>query len=176
MESTSATIVRNKKNRVFLGVGGNIGDRMANLRLAVDMIGNRIGNIEKLSSVYISEPWGFKHAKYFTNIVVELYTLLSADEVLSCALEIEAELKRTRSGKGYEGRTMDIDILFFNNGIIRTENLIVPHPRICQRLFVLLPMTEIEPDFIHPNSSKKMSELVEACNDESKIRKFRQLL
>ena len=172
MESKSATTAQNKENIVFLGIGGNLGDRLANLRSAVKLIGERIGNVEKISSVYLSEPWGFKHAKYFTNIVAKVRTSLSAEETLSTALQIEAELKRTRFGKGYEGRTMDIDILFFNNEIINTEKLIVPHPLICQRLFVLLPMQEIDPDFIHPQNGKTMQELAGICPDNGKIRKI----
>jgi len=172
MESASATTAPNRLNRVFLGIGGNLGDRLGNLRSAVDLIGERIGRIEKVSSVYLSEPWGFKHAKYFTNIVAEVYTTFSADEVLTKAFEIEAELKRTRLGNGYEGRTMDIDILFFNSEIINTERLMVPHPHICQRLFVLLPMQEIEPDFVHPQNGKTMKELTKICNDAGKIRRL----
>jgi 2-amino-4-hydroxy-6-hydroxymethyldihydropteridine pyrophosphokinase len=172
MKSASATTAPNSLNRVFLGIGGNLGDRLGNLRRAVELIGERIGKIEKVSSVYLSEPWGFKHAKYFTNIVAEVYTAFSADEVLTKAFEIETELKRTRSGNGYEGRTMDIDILFFNSEIINTERLIVPHPHICQRLFVLLPMQEIEPDFVHPQNDMTMKELAKICNDAGKIRRL----
>jgi 2-amino-4-hydroxy-6-hydroxymethyldihydropteridine diphosphokinase len=172
MKSASATTAPNSLNRVFLGIGGNLGDRLGNLRRAIKLIGERIGRIEKVSSVYLSEPWGFKHAKYFTNIVAKVRTALSADETLASALQIEAELKRTRSGNGYEGRTMDIDILFFNNEIINTERLVVPHPHICQRLFVLLPMAEIEPNFVHPQNGKTMLELSEICTDNGKIKKI----
>ncbi|MBO7481570.1 MAG: 2-amino-4-hydroxy-6-hydroxymethyldihydropteridine diphosphokinase [Bacteroidales bacterium] len=172
MESASATTAQNNRNVVFLGIGGNLGDRIANLQSAVKLIGERIGKVEKISSIYLSEPWGFKHAKYFTNIVAKVYTPLSAERTLSIALQIEAELKRTRSGNGYEGRTMDIDILFFNDEIISTEKLIVPHPLICQRLFVLFPMQEIEPYFVHPQNGKTMQELTKVCTDNGKIRKI----
>ncbi|MBQ3833391.1 MAG: 2-amino-4-hydroxy-6-hydroxymethyldihydropteridine diphosphokinase [Bacteroidales bacterium] len=172
MESKFATTAPNKENIVFLGIGGNLGDRLANLRSAVNLIGDRIGKIEKVSSVYMSEPWGFKHAKYFTNVVAKVHTSLSADETLTSALQIEAELKRTRSGNGYEGRTMDIDILFFNNEILNTERLVVPHPHICQRKFVLLPMAEITTDFVHPQNGKTMQQLAEICPDNGRIRKL----
>ena len=172
MESKFATTAQNKENFVFLGIGRNLGDRIANLRSAIKLIGERIGIVENISSVYLSEPWGFKHAKYFTNIVAKVRTSLSADETLYAALQIEAELKRTRSGNGYEGRTMDIDILFFNDEIISTEKLTVPHPLICQRLFVLLPMQEIEPNFVHPQNRKTMQELTEICTDNGKIKKI----
>ncbi len=172
MKSASATTAPNNLNRVFLGIGGNLGDRIGNLRRAVELIGLHIGRIEKVSSVYLSEPWGFTHAKYFTNIVAEIYTSFSVDEVLTKAFEIEAELKRTRSGRGYEGRTMDIDILFFNNEILNTERLVVPHPHICQRKFVLLPMAEIAADFVHPQNGKTMQQLAEICPDNGRIRKL----
>lgn len=174
MESASATTAQNNLNRVFLGIGGNLGDRLGNLRCAVELIGKRIGRIEKVSSVYLSEPWGFTHAKYFTNIVAEVYTQLTADEVLTKSFEIEAKLKRTRSGNGYEGRTMDIDILFFNNEILNTERLVVPHPHICQRKFVLLPMAEIEPNFVHPQNGMKIDELAKICIDNGRIKKLSQ--
>lgn len=172
MKSASVTTAPNSLNRVFLGIGGNLGDRIGNLRRAVELIGERIGRIEKVSSVYLSEPWGFKHAKYFTNIVAEVYTPFSADEVLTKAFEIEAELKRTRSGNGYEGRTMDIDILFFNDEIINTERLTVPHPHICNRKFVLLPMAEIEPYFVHPQNGKTIQQLCNICIDDCKIKRI----
>ena len=171
MESTSATTAQNSKNRVFLGIGGNLGDRIANLQQAVELIDKRIGQLSKISSIYLSEPWGFSHKKYFTNIIVELYTRQNPEEVLSNAQTIEYEMKRRRTGQGYQGRTMDIDILFYNDSIIDTDNLIVPHPRICQRLFVLLPMSEIYPNFRHPQTGQTMQELAKLCTDESKIKK-----
>ncbi|MCF0207080.1 MAG: 2-amino-4-hydroxy-6-hydroxymethyldihydropteridine diphosphokinase [Bacteroidales bacterium] len=163
-------------NSVFLGIGGNLGNRIENLRKAVEMIKMQIGESAKTSSVYLSEPWGFAHSKYFANIVMRVETCLSADEVLEKAMSIEAELKRTRSGKGYEGRTMDIDILFFNDEVINTENLIVPHPRINSRLFVLMPMAEIAPNFIHSTENKTVTDLLHACPDKSKIRKLKIIL
>lgn len=162
-------------NRVFLGIGGNLGDRIGNLHQAIEQLSQKISVPKNVSSIYLSEPWGFTHAKYFTNIVAEFETTLSADEVLTIAFEVEANLKRTRSGNGYEGRTMDIDVLFFNEDIFCTERLTVPHPHICNRLFVLLPMAEIAPDFVHPQNKKTILQLVDLCNDEGKIRKFSSL-
>lgn len=162
-------------NRVFLGIGGNLGNRIGNLRQAIELLSQKISAPKNVSSVYLSEPWGFTHAKYFTNIVAEFETTLSADEVLTIAFEVEAILKRTRSGNGYEGRTMDIDVLFFNNEIINTERLIVPHPHICQRQFVLQPMAEIAPDFLHPQNNKTIQQLADTCKDSGAIRKIFRL-
>lgn len=159
-------------NEIYIGIGGNLGNRIQNLEIAIKLINEKIAIPEKVSSVYLSEPWGFTHAKYFTNIVAMVRTSLSADEVLEKAFEIEQILKRKRSGNGYEGRTMDIDILFCNSEIINTKDLVVPHPRICDRKFVLLPMAEISPEFKHPGNGKTMKELAQICKDNSKIRKL----
>lgn len=162
-------------NRVFLGIGGNLGDRIGNLRQAIELLSQKISAPKHISSVYLSEPWGFTHAKYFTNIVAEFETDLSAEAVLDIAFEVEANLKRTRSGNGYEGRTMDIDVLFFNDEIIRSDRLIVPHPHICNRLFVLHPMAEIAAGFIHPENGKTILQLLDSCEDKGKIRRLQSV-
>lgn len=158
-------------NRIFLGIGGNLGDRIANIQNAVSLLEQKFGAAKKVSSVYLSEPWGFTHAKYFTNIVAEFETNFSSEEVLDVCLSTENQLKRKRSGCGYEGRTMDIDLLYFNSEIINTQRLVIPHPRMNDRLFVLLPMCEIAEDWICPVTGKSIRELVDECKDISKIRK-----
>ncbi len=155
---------------VFLGIGGNLGDRFNNIKTAIELISRKIAVPEKISSVYISEPWGFKHKKYFTNAVLMLKTEMSADEVFNIITGIETEMKRQRTGTGYEGRTMDIDILFYGKEIIKTDNLTIPHPKIQERLFVLMPMSEIAKDFIHPIMKKNILELLKNCPDTGKIR------
>jgi len=160
-------------NEVYLGIGGNLGDRLQNIRVAINLISERIAVPEQISSVYISEPWGFQHAKYFTNAVVMIKTNKSADEIFGITTGIELEMKRVRNSTGYEGRTMDIDILFWGNDILKTENLIIPHPKIQDRLFVIMPMAEISKEFIHPVLKKNMQQLLKSCNDTGKIRKLK---
>jgi 2-amino-4-hydroxy-6-hydroxymethyldihydropteridine diphosphokinase len=158
-------------NKVYLGIGGNLGDRVKNLRKTIKLIEQKISNPLKISSPYLSEPWGFEDRKYFINVVVYLETNLDHLQVLKNALEIENELKRVRNFKGYEARTMDIDILFFNNLVVKNDLVSIPHPRISERLFVLLPMNEINPDFVHPELNLSINQLVKICPDKSKIRK-----
>jgi 2-amino-4-hydroxy-6-hydroxymethyldihydropteridine diphosphokinase len=159
-------------NEVYLGIGGNLGNRLHNIEFAINLISERIAIPEKTSSVYMSEPWGFQHAKYFTNAVVMIRTSKSADEIFAITTGIELEMKRVRSKSGYQGRTMDIDILFYGSEIIETETLKIPHPKIQERLFVLLPMCEIAQSFIHPQLKKDMQQLKGDCEDTGRIRKL----
>ncbi|HOK38096.1 MAG: 2-amino-4-hydroxy-6-hydroxymethyldihydropteridine diphosphokinase [Bacteroidales bacterium] len=158
-------------NKVYLGIGGNLGNRVDNLRKTIKLIEQKISNPLKISSPFLSEPWGFENKKYFLNAVVYLETNLDYLQVLENALEIENELKRVRNSQGYEARTMDIDILFFNNLVVKNNLVRIPHPRITDRLFVLLPMNEINPNFVHPELNLSINQLVKICPDKSKIRK-----
>lgn len=155
---------------VYLGIGGNLGERLQNIRTAIELISERISVPKKISSVYMSEPWGFEHAKHFTNAVLMLITGKSANEIFKITTNIELEMKRVRSNSGYQGRTMDIDILFYGNRIIDTVTLTIPHPKIEERLFVLMPMAEISPNFVHPKLKKEMKNLLQNCKDNGKIR------
>ncbi|PLX06793.1 MAG: 2-amino-4-hydroxy-6-hydroxymethyldihydropteridine diphosphokinase [Marinilabiliales bacterium] len=158
---------------IYLGIGGNLGNRLENIRKVITLISERIAVPEKVSPIYLSEPWGFDHAKYFTNAVIKLNTDLLEDDVLKIILEIEKELKRIRTKSGYQGRTMDIDILYFGDKEIKRDNLEIPHPRIKDRLFVLLPLKDIEPSFIDPISKVNIIQMLESCNDKGKIKRLR---
>ena len=157
---------------IYLGVGGNLGSRLQNIDFAIKLITEKIAIPVKISSVYLSEPWGFEHSKYFTNAVVHIKTNKLPEELLKIIAEIECVMKRIRSSGAYEGRTMDIDILFYGNKIIKNHCLEIPHKKLHERLFVLLPMNEISPDFIHPEFNKKIKELLKDCKDNSRIRKI----
>ncbi|MCK9255694.1 MAG: 2-amino-4-hydroxy-6-hydroxymethyldihydropteridine diphosphokinase [Bacteroidales bacterium] len=159
-------------NKLYLGIGGNLGNRIENIQKTLSLIAEKIGKIEKLSSIYLSEAWGFQHKKYFTNIVIKLNTEKSPEKTLKLISEIELKLKRIRNSQDYEGRTMDIDILFYNNEIIKTKDLIIPHPHIQDRLFVLLPLSEIEKDLLHPIFKKTSLEILKECEDKGQIRKL----
>ncbi|MFZ2341350.1 MAG: 2-amino-4-hydroxy-6-hydroxymethyldihydropteridine diphosphokinase [Bacteroidales bacterium] len=151
---------------VFLGLGTNLGDREKNLSMAVERIGEEIGKVVKCSSVYETEPWGFRSDDRFLNMVVKVRSSLSSSGLLGRILMIEAQLGRLRSGKGYKSRTIDIDILLYGSEVIMKDELEIPHPRIPDRKFVLEPLCEIAPDMIHPVLKVTFTELLAKCGDE----------
>lgn len=151
---------------VFLGLGSNIGDRLFHLHQAINMIEERLGNILAKSGIYETEPWGNRNQDSFLNMVVQVTVSLTAAETLNILKEIELQMGRKK--KIHWGpRIIDIDILFFNNEIFKEANLEVPHPQIAQRLFVLRPLSEIAPEYVHPVFNKKMIDLLSDCSDSS---------
>ena len=161
-------------NSVLLLIGGNEGNRLVNIQEAKELMSTRIGIIEGGSSIYESEPWGFVHQQNFFNQVVEVSTALSASEILIVGLQIETELgRKPKTQSGYEGRTMDIDILFFNDEIIEIPQLTVPHPKIQERRFTLLPLAERWSQLGHPVLGKTMAELLDECDDAGWVRKVK---
>ena len=157
--------------KVYLCLGGNIGDTRNYLQNAVAMIGRRIGRIVSQSAVYQSEPWGFNAEQMFLNQVVVAETELEPHAVLELCLQIEAELGRTRSGNGYEPRTIDIDIVFFGQQIVNQPDLQVPHPLMHRRNFVLRPLCDVAADFVHPVFGLTVKQLAAICDDKAVVRK-----
>ena len=159
-------------NTVVLLIGGNQGDRVTLLMRAIGEIACRIGTVSLVSSIYETEPWGFDAEQSFLNLAVVVDTDLSAEEVLKKALEIEKELGRKRDGtkSGYASRPMDIDLIFFNNDVIDTDELQLPHPRMHIRRFVLEPLAQIIPDFKHPKLRKSIRQLLEECADKGGVK------
>lgn len=157
-----------ERNRVVLLIGGNEGDRLSLLAEARSRIGKRIGDLVGVSEVYETEPWGFDAEQNFLNQGLLVETALGAMEVLEEALAIEAELGRVRHGKGYASRPMDIDLIFYNNEVTDGPRLTLPHPRMHLRRFVLQPLSDIIPDYIHPLFHKSVKELLDECEDEAK--------
>ena len=157
--------------KVYLCLGGNIGDTRNYLQNAVAMIGRRIGRVVSQSAVYQSEPWGFNAEQMFLNQVVVAETGLEPHAVLELCLQIEAELGRTRSGNGYEPRTIDIDIVFFGQQIINQPDLQVPHPLMHRRNFVLRPLCDVAADFVHPVFGLTVRQLAAVCDDKAVVRK-----
>ena len=159
-------------NIVVLLLGGNQGDRMLLIRKAVEMITGEIGIITRKSSVYESEPWGFDSPNAFYNIVVEVHTGLNPDNLLRRIQHIENRLGRKRQSQQYTDRTMDIDILFFNDMVIQQPHLTIPHPAIPERRFTLLPLAEILPGSIHPVLKMTNSEMLRNTTDNTFVKKL----
>ena len=157
---------------VFLGIGTNLGEREENLRKAITLIGEHIGIITRVSSVYETEPWGFKSETTFLNIVVIAETKLTPSGLLGRILMIEAMMGRLREGTVYKSRVIDIDILFFGNRIFENKVLTIPHPKIQDRRFVLVPLSEIAGELVHPVLNKSIQELLKDCKDNSKVLKI----
>ena len=153
-------------NTVYLCLGGNIGNTRAIFKKAIEQIESGIGRCVLKSRLYTTEPWGFKAEQLFLNQVVVVETELEPHVILELCQQTEAELGRTRSGKGYQPRTIDIDILFIDNQIINLPDLKVPHPLLHLRNFVLQPMCDVAPQLVHPLLKKTMAELRDECADE----------
>lgn len=160
-------------NRVILLIGGNEGSRFENIEKAKELISRNIGDVCTCSSCYESEPWGFVHQQNFINQVIELSTGLSAPDILILGQEIEQELgRKPKTQIGYEGRTMDIDILFFNEETLDLPELNIPHPKIQERLFTLLPLAEKWETLLHPVLGKTMQTLLDECTDSGWVQKI----
>lgn len=154
--------------------GSNLGQREKLLKLALKSLERDAGKLVAVSSVFESPAWGFDHPKQFLNQAIELSTKLSAHELLNSILLIEKELGRKRKSKLYEARTIDIDILFYDDQIIDDVDLVVPHPRLHERRFALLPMLELAPDHVHPVFDKSIHELYNVCTDESVVKPYHE--
>ena len=159
-------------NSAYLIVGGNKGDKLHNIEQALYLIDNTAGKIITKSSIYITAAWGNKNQPDFFNQVILIHTPLTSVELLKLNLKIEESLGRVRTDEKWMERTMDIDILFYNNEIINSENLTIPHPFIQDRKFVLIPLNEIAHDFIHPIVQKSISTILTECNDDLEVSKY----
>ncbi len=158
-------IVRN----TYLSLGTNQGDKLQNLQKAVDMIAKKAGRINKISSVYKTGSWGFEGSDFF-NICISLITELNPEELMISLLEIEKSLGRLRDGSdNYSSRIIDIDLLLFENKIIDTKILTVPHPRMLNRKFVMVPLAEITPDTVHPVTKTTISQCLNSCTDNTEV-------
>ncbi len=158
-------------NISFLLIGGNDGDRKANLAKALENIEGTGSRILRRSSLYETAPWGKADQNDFLNQALQVQTSLDAPALLEELLKIEEKMGRRRLEK-YGSRIIDLDILFFNETIIDSPRLIVPHPEIQNRRFVLAPMEEIAPDYVHPVLRKSIRELLESCPDKLEVKKL----
>lgn len=151
----------------YLSIGSNIGERLKFIEQAVSFLGlcEEI-DVVQTSALYETEPWGVKDQNWFLNVAVEINTTLSPQDLLVKCNQIESTLGRNRDvEKRWGERTVDIDIIFYGKQIINTDILVVPHTRMHERAFVLVPMLEIAPEFVHPIFNKSMVDLYESLVD-----------
>jgi 2-amino-4-hydroxy-6-hydroxymethyldihydropteridine diphosphokinase len=162
-------------SNVYLLIGGNRGDRINYLERAIDEIKHNIGKIIRSSSVYETEPYGFRDECLFLNQCLLVKTSLFPCDILSKTKQIEKSLGRNRKSGKYESRTMDIDILFYDDLVINEIGLIIPHPEFHNRNFALIPMSEINPGFVHPLFGKTIRDLLKKSPDQHKVVKYSDL-
>lgn len=165
-----------KQHQTYISLGSNVGDKFLNLQTAVDAVFENIGSIHKISPVYQTASWGFE-ADDFLNAVILVDTTLSPEQLLKALLKIETQLGRTRgTGTGYESRSIDLDVLYYNSQIIDSGQLQLPHPRLHLRRFILQPLCDIASEEIHPVLKKKNGELLLECVDDTKAEKMKRWL
>ena len=153
----------------YIGIGSNLGEKHKNCLKAIEMIGQIPGcKTIKQSDLYLTKPVGVEDQDWYVNGVITLRTDLSPQDLLHHLMSIEAKMGRVRRER-WESRIIDLDILFFGQEIIYEENLTVPHPRLHLRRFVLIPMTQIAPDLIHPSLGLTMAELSEKCPENGQV-------
>ncbi len=159
---------------IFLSIGTNKGDKISNCKLVTKKI-RLISDVINISSIYKTESWGFS-ADFFLNFVIEIKTNLSPYNLLEGLLKIENEMGRFRKKnikkKQYDSRVIDIDILFFGNEIIRSKELMIPHPKLNYRSFTLIPLCELKPYFVCPISNKTIEDILKNCKDTSFVQKI----
>ena len=144
--------------KAYISIGSNIEDRLHHLKGAIEALHSTDGvSVLSVSSIYETAPVGYTDQADFLNVVIGVETRLDPFDLLAACQKIELELGRVRDVR-WGPRTADLDILLYNNDNIETENLIVPHPRMHERAFVLIPLLEIAPDVVHPVSGKRFSE------------------
>ena len=158
-----------KEHTVYLALGSNLGDRRANLKEAIAALPPQM-EVNAKSSVYETPPWGYEDQPKFLNQVIKAKTYLDPEPLLKHLKRLEVALGRKESFPNGP-RLIDMDILFYDDLILNTSSLVIPHPRLHERGFVLLPLMELSPDLVHPLSKKSVREMAAGC-DVGGIKKF----
>ena len=159
-------------SKVYFSIGSNKGNRSGLINEAIDKIDIIIGKVVLKSSIYETKSWGF-NSNNFYNICILLESTLTPELILNKILTIEKDMGRLKTADQYSDRFIDIDILFFDNMIVNSKSLEIPHPRIQLRKFVLTPMLELTPDLIHPILNKSIRQLELECVDKDQPVKIR---
>lgn len=173
------TFVKNKilkKNRRtgYLLLGSNLKNREKSLEIATFLINERVGLVSQKSRIYSTKPWGVEGQADFLNQAIEIKTNRSSDEIIDLCLKIESEMGRVRTGR-ISARIIDIDFILFEDEIVDTPKLILPHPRMHLRNFVLQPLAELASEEIHPIFKTTISDLFEKCEDTEEVKLFKQI-
>ena len=150
----------------YVGLGSNLGDRLGHLNAALDVIERRVGRLAAVSYAYETDPVGLTDQPRFLNAVCAIETALDPHQLLAALLEIEAGRGRVRGVKNGP-RTLDLDLLIYEDLVIDELGLQVPHPRLTKRAFVLVPLAEIAPDFVHSVTGQSVREMLECCLPET---------
>lgn len=153
-----------RNNEVLIALGTNMGNRAENLKKAIHAIELNLGHIVRQSSVYETKPWGNSNQPDFFNQVILIHSNKTPEECLLILFSIEKQMGRIREEK-WGARIIDLDLLYVNGFIMKTETLSLPHPGITERKFVLIPLVEIAPDFVHPELQKNQRQLLNECPD-----------
>lgn len=154
----------------YLGLGSNLGDRKQNLAQALELLSHQVA-MEQISSIYETQPVGYEPQPLFLNTVCCIRTVLSPEELLSLAKQIEARMGRVSSFPNAP-RLIDIDILFYEHEVIKRHGLIIPHPRLAERAFVLIPLAEIAPGLVHPETGKTIKQLADSLESSAGVTKW----
>lgn len=160
--------------KAYLGLGSNLGNKSANLKKAISYLKKYI-KVTKMSAFYKTEPVGYKNQDWFLNCAVEAETGIKPLDLLKLLKSIEKKLKRAKTIK-YGPRTIDIDILFYGNNIMKTKKLVIPHPRMHKRLFVLEPLSSIKPGLVHPKIKKTIIQLKNTLKNKKGVELYKPKL
>ena len=162
-------------HKVLISLGSNLGDRTLNIKKAITLIQDQLGDVIAISKLYETASWGYDDNSYLNNAIC-LVTKWAPLDLMSSLLEIELKLGRKRSdSKCYEARTIDLDILLIEGVVIHHHNLDVPHPRMNLRRFVLQPLADIAPDWIHEIEGVSVSELLLKCEDQIDVNLYGEI-